>query len=92
MARCCKRGGLVINSMTFKFTEVTKYLQITKQYLTCTLTSTLCSFVKFVDEYKNIDLYVKELDQFGVWREISRQILDDYIIGKKGLVHAMQVQ
>lgn len=66
MARCCKKGGLVINSMTLQYTH-------------------------FVEEYNNIDEYVEELAHSGVWTIISRQVLDNYIKGKQGLIHAMQV-
>jgi len=66
MARCCKKGGFVVNSMTLQYTH-------------------------FVDEYKKIDQYVEELAESGVWKVMTRQILDQYIKGKQGLMHAMQV-
>jgi len=67
MARLCKEGGFLINSMT-------------KQY---------CDFV---DEYKNIDSYIEELEDDGVWKIMWRRILNNYTKGNQGLVHAMQVQ
>jgi len=66
MARICKKGGIVINSMTLQYTH-------------------------FVNEYKDINEYVEELGQSGVWKVMKREILDNYIKGKQGLVHAMQV-
>ena len=44
-----------------------------------------------VDEYKHIDEYVKELEGDKVWNVKFHKILDNYIKGKQGLVHAMQV-
>merc|ERR1719187_437208 len=67
MARLCKEGGFLINSMT-------------KQY---------CDFV---DEYKNIDGYIEELEDDGVWKIMFRRILNNYTKGNQGLVHAMQVK
>jgi len=67
MARLCKPGGFLINSMT-------------KQY------------ADFVDEYKNIDQYVEELEKDGVWDIKFRRILQNYTKGNQGLVHAMQVK
>merc|ERR1711935_386031 len=67
MARLCKEGGFLINSMT-------------KQY---------CDFV---EEYKNIDKYIEELEDDGVWKIMFRRILNNYTKGNQGLVHAMQVQ
>jgi len=66
MARLCKRGGFLINSMT-------------KQY------------ADFVDEYKNIDQYIEELEEEGVWKIQFRRILQQYTKGNQGLVHGMQV-
>merc|ERR1719290_71207 len=65
MARICKKGGIVINSMTLQYSH-------------------------FVDEYKNIDRYVQELGMSGVWKVHYRMVIEDYIKGKQGLIHAMQ--
>jgi len=66
MARLCKKGGFLINSMTKQYSD-------------------------FVDEYKNIDGYVEELDEEGTWKLKFRRILENYTKGNQGLVHGMQV-
>jgi len=66
MARLCKEGGFLINSMT-------------KQY------------ADFVDEYKNIDRYIEELEEEGTWKIMFRRILENYTKGNQGLVHGMRV-
>jgi len=67
MARLCKEGGFLINSMTKQYSE-------------------------FVEEYKNIDKYIEELEDDGVWKIMFRRILQCYTKGNQGLVHAMQVK
>jgi len=66
MARICKRGGFLMNSMTLQYTQ-------------------------FVEEYKSLNEYVEELAEEGVWDLKFRKVLDNYIEGKQGLVHAMKV-
>jgi len=66
MARICKKGGLVLNSMTLQYTH-------------------------FVEEYKCLNEYVQELEEERVWDIKFKKVLDNYIEGKQGLVHAMQV-
>merc|ERR1719228_772543 len=66
MARLCKEGGFLINSMT-------------KQY------------ADFVDEYKNIDRYIEELEEEGTWKIMFRRILENYTKGNQGLVHGMRI-
>jgi len=66
MARLCKEGGFIINSMT-------------KQY------------ADFVEEYKNIDKYVEELEDEGTWQIMFRRILSNYTKNNQGLVHGMRI-
>jgi len=66
MARLCKEGGFIINSMT-------------KQY------------ADFVEEYKEIDKYVQELEDEDTWKIMFRRILENYTQGNQGLVHGMRV-
>merc|ERR1719369_248471 len=66
MARLCKEGGFLINSMTKQYSE-------------------------FVEEYKNIDRYVEELEEEGPWEIMFRRILQNYTKGNQGLVHAMRI-
>jgi len=66
MARICKKGGLVLNSMTLQYSE-------------------------FVDEYLFINEYIQELEEDRVWMIEFKKVLDNYIRGKQGLVHAMKV-
>ena len=47
--------------------------------------------MQFVDEYKNIDEYIEELEQFGVWKVMLRQVKEKYLVGKTALIHVMQV-
>merc|ERR1711970_1614980 len=55
------------------------------------INSMTLQYSHFVDEYKHIDEYVKELESDRVWNIKFKKVLDNYIKGKQGLVHAMQV-
>eukprot|EP00092_Neocalanus_flemingeri_P008693 GFUD01009363.1.p1 GENE.GFUD01009363.1~~GFUD01009363.1.p1 ORF type:complete len:219 (+),score=70.13 GFUD01009363.1:95-751(+) len=67
MAKLCKPGGVVINSMTLEYTKI-------------------------VEEYRGIEEYVKKLQDEGVWKIIKRKVIEDYINGKQGVIHILQVE
>merc|ERR1719154_724319 len=48
-------------------------------------------YADFVEEYKNIDKYVEELEEEGTWQIMFRRILQNYTKGNQGLVHAMRI-
>merc|ERR1711887_415320 len=48
-------------------------------------------YSEFVDEYLFINEYIEELETDRVWNIKFKKVLDNYIKGKQGLVHAMQV-
>ena len=55
------------------------------------INSMTLQYSEFVDEYLFINEYIKELEQDRVWNVKFKKVLDNYIKGKQGLVHAMQV-
>jgi hypothetical protein len=55
------------------------------------INSMTLQYSEFVDEYLFINEYIKELEDDRVWNIKFKKILDNYIKGKQGLVHAMQV-
>ena len=81
MAKVCRPGGLVINSMTLEYTKVNA--NKTDQELMMT--------PQIVKEYQGIDDYVAELQEEGVWTILSRKVISDYINGKDGLIHILRV-
>ena len=83
MARLCKKGGFLINSMTKQYADVSKLGQ--HKYFKTEIIS------QFVDEYKHIEQYMEELEEEGTWKLMFRRVLDQYTKGNQGLVHAMRV-
>ena len=81
MAKVCRPGGLVINSMTLEYTKVN--VNKTDQELMMK--------PQIVKEYQGIDDYVAELQEEGVWTILSRKVISDYINGKDGLIHILRV-
>ena len=81
MAKVCRPGGLVINSMTLEYTKVNA--NKTDQELMMKS--------QIVKEYQGIDDYVAELQEEGVWTILSRKVISDYINGKDGLIHILRV-
>ena len=55
------------------------------------INSMTLQYSEFVDEYLFINEYIKELEEDRVWNIKFKKVLDNYIKGKQGLVHAMQV-
>merc|ERR1712025_1089870 len=55
------------------------------------INSMTLQYSEFVDEYLFINEYIKELEEDRVWNLKFKKVLDNYIKGKQGLVHAMQV-
>ena len=55
------------------------------------INSMTLQYSEFVDEYLFINEYIKELEGDRVWNIKFKRVLDNYIKGKQGLVHAMQV-
>ena len=39
--------------------------------------------MQFVDEYKNIDRYIEELEEEGTWKIMFRRILENYTKGNQ---------
>merc|ERR1712059_125307 len=64
MAKLCRPGGVVINSMTKHYTEI-------------------------IPEYKNIEEYVKQLEQEGVWLVEEKREVANYMDGKTGMIHVL---
>ena len=86
MARLCKSGGFLINSMTKQYSEVDKpveagYMNHLHQLF----------LLQFVEEYKGIDRYIEELAEEGKWKIVFRRILGEYTKNNQGLVHAMKI-
>merc|ERR1719446_1613375 len=48
-------------------------------------------YADFVEEYKNIDKYVEELEEEDTWQIMFRRILQNYTKGNQGLVHGMRI-
>merc|ERR1711890_172068 len=66
MAKLCKSGGVVINSMTKHYTEI-------------------------IPEYKNIEQWIKEKEDEGVWVVEEKREVANYMNGRMGMIHVLRV-
>lgn len=48
-------------------------------------------FAQTVEEYKDIDEYVEDLDKEGVWKLLERKVVEEYCRNKTGLMHCLKV-
>ena len=55
------------------------------------INSMTLEYTKIVKEYQNIEGYVKQQEDSGVWKVVVRKVIGDYINGKDGLLHVLQV-